>query len=102
MTDLKDISGDEFINKILAGERDFRRIRLPSGFNVDSHPRSAELKNYLCNSLEDLRENSLNLIGSRFPNLQADDLYLTHVKASNSYFRGSTLANGGGYYVNFF
>ena len=47
MTELKQMSGDEFVTKILAGERDFRRIRLQQGYNFNSHEGFNELRDYI-------------------------------------------------------
>src|SRR3989344_575606 len=93
MTELKQMSGDEFVTKILAGERDFRRIRLQQGYNFNSHEGFNELRDYIAKFGDDLREHPLNLIGSALLNVKAKGLSFQHIKASASYFNESSFSN---------
>ena len=95
MTQLKQMSGDEFVTKLLAGERDFRRIKLEKGYDVSAHERYKELRHKLCQPIDDLKENPINLIQADLSYLHAPELNLPYTKAAGAKllcadFHGST------------
>ena len=84
------LEGVEFLEKILAGERDFVGIELPKGLLLASFfDAFREVRNYLENNLEDLRDNPIDLSESKIEYVRAKDLYLPYVKAENACFKGS-------------
>ena len=95
-----DISGDEFVKKILEGERDFRRINLTPGFNFSLHEGYEQLKHYLGENKEDLKENPLNLIEARLQDIIMK-LDFFDVIARGASFKGSDLSGSIYYGVDF-
>jgi len=79
VTQLIFVEGKEFIKKILSGERDFSGIKLEEGFDLCGDDSFDELQEYLrkCN----LKENPVNIEGSKLRRLDADGLYLPFVQA---------------------
>ena len=63
---LTDVNGDKFVAKLLAGERDFRRVKLQRGYNISAHERVEEFWANLGtdDNQKDLKENPINLIGA--------------------------------------
>ena len=78
------MKGDEFVAKLLAGERDFRRIKLEKGYDLSAHERYGELQKFFCNSQEDLKENPLNIIQADCSYVTAPKLCLPYTKASGA------------------
>tara|TARA_Y100000034_G_C6771149_1_gene344037 strand:+ start:134 stop:565 length:432 start_codon:yes stop_codon:yes gene_type:complete len=82
------LSGDEFIEKILAGERDFKRIMLPEGCDLT--------KNESYSTLTRPLEGRIELVGSTLAGIQAPEIYLSnanlsHVDLSHSDLHGANL-----------
>jgi len=84
MADLTPMKGDEFVAKLLAGERDFRRIKLEEGCDLSAHERYDALRAFLVNAQGDLKENPVKLIGADLSFLTAPNLYLPYTKAAGT------------------
>jgi len=82
---LIDMSGEEFVKKIMSGEKDFSNIELEQDFDLSGHEGFDELQTYLKNSK--LEENPLIVKNSKFRQLDADGLYLPFLKADNANFK---------------
>jgi len=76
------MSGDEFIYKALAGERDFRGIYLPN-FNLDAHDGHKELQSYF-EKQDFSKKITIDISGSNLEGLVASNLYLPYVKANGT------------------
>jgi len=79
-TQLIFVKGKEFIKKILSGERDFSGIELEEGFDLCGDDSFGELQEYLKKC--DLKENPINIKGSKLRHLDADGLHLPFVQAN--------------------
>ena len=79
-TQLIFVKGKEFIKKILSGERSFSGIELEEGFYLCGDDSFDELQEYLKKC--DLKENPINIKGSKLRHLDADGLYLPFVRAN--------------------
>ena len=77
MAQLKPMTGDEFVRKILAGEKDFSLIDLLD-FDLSSHEGFEELQRYL--KAQKLIENPLIISYSRFNRLKAKRLYAPYTR----------------------
>jgi len=73
------VKGNEFIKKILSGERDFSGIELEEGFDLCGDDSFGELQGYLKKC--DLKKNPINIGGSKLRRLDADGIYLPFVRA---------------------
>ena len=101
MTALKQMGGEEFIKKILAGERDFSEIELELQFDLSGNESFDALQEYL--KTQDLKTNPLDISHSYLAQIKARNLYFPYVKAKRTYLgradlRGANLwkANLGG------
>ena len=83
------MKGEEFVQKILSGERDFSNIELKQDFNLCGYEKFEEMQNYLENT--NLEENPVILENSSFRRLDADELYLPFLKANNASFKHAAL-----------
>lgn len=104
------VKGEEFIEKILDGERDFRRIRLEEGFDLSQHPHFNRLQNYIRKEAglaiwalsepeprrpkepNRLKESPINLSNSELRHLIAKGLYLPYTISFNTDFSHSDLS----------
>ena len=84
------MTGEEFVEKILAGVRDFSGINLEKKFYLDEHKRFQEMQDYL--KRQDLGKNPIIINDSAFMHLQAQDLYLPFVRGSEADLSGADLA----------
>lgn len=97
-----EMNGDEFVRKVLSGERDFRQIQLEKGYELPVQ----ELNAYL--EKQDLMSNPLDLSYSKIGYARARNLYMPYLQAPGaeiwscdfsgadfreSYFEGSDLWN---------
>ena len=94
---LKKMTAEEFVKKVLAGERDFSCISL-SGQNLNRYEGFWEMQDYLkrCHFSEDeanLGKNPIILTGSVLIGVYAHGLYLPYVKAEGADFTGSYFDN---------
>lgn len=81
------LTEDEFVNKLLAGGRDFSNTRAETkngGFDLSGHERIEELNNYL--KSQPLRENPVILNNSEFAYVRAKGIYLPYTQAKNADF----------------
>ncbi len=85
---LTQVSGNELVEKILVGERDFSGIRC-EGFDLAGHERFKELNQYLKD--QDLKENPVIITGSSLVRIHAPRLYLLNVKGEGAYLAGANL-----------
>lgn len=89
---LKQITGEEFIKKVLDGEKDFSRIKLlESGANLNACVGFRELVTYL--PLGGYKDNPLNISYSDFRGITAPRLWLPGVHGTGVDFRGANLQN---------
>ncbi len=75
------VKGEEFIKKIISGERNFFNIELEEGFDLCGHENFNEMQDCLKNG--DLKNSPLILNGSKLRNLDADGIYLSFLEAKN-------------------
>lgn len=92
------MTGDEFKNKVLTGERDFSRIELPIGTVLSDGLGLGEFGHYLLDQEEDLRIIPLNLRGSKLERITAIRLnlpnaHLEKVSLCYSCLQGINLGN---------
>ncbi|MEM1536099.1 MAG: pentapeptide repeat-containing protein, partial [Candidatus Pacearchaeota archaeon] len=87
------MTGEEFIKKILAGEKDFDGIKLEEGFNLSGHEGFNELQSYLKERgfWDGVEDNPLIISNSKFSYLIAKGLFLPFVEGRNSCFEGANL-----------
>jgi uncharacterized protein YjbI with pentapeptide repeats len=71
---LKQLTGNEFITKILSGERDFSGVKLEKGFDFNAHDGFDEMQNHL--SGQPLQDSPVIINGSDFSYVKARGLYL--------------------------
>ena len=90
---LKRLTGDEFVRKVLSGERDFKQIRLGSEFDLSGHDGYESLQTYLKDNEQMLRLNPVNISESQATNLIAVGLHLPYVLGFNTDLRGSDLSH---------
>jgi hypothetical protein len=85
----KSMDGVEFLMKVLSGERDLRRVNLEVGFDLSWHEGYEELQAYL--RAANLAEEPLNVSGSTFHQLRADEIYLPNLVAIGTNFNAAHL-----------
>jgi uncharacterized protein YjbI with pentapeptide repeats len=83
------IKGDEFIRKLLSGERDFSRMDLEPGFDLCGHSAFDELQEYLKKC--DLKREPVNIEGARLRHIDADGLYFPFVHANGADLKHAAL-----------
>ena len=96
------VSGDEFVRKLLEGERDFRNIRIPAGFDLRGHDAFGELNSYFRERYKGGIRNfnhsdRVDISGSKILSMNANHLYMPYLNArrsnlSLSEFHGSYLS----------
>ncbi|MBI2004036.1 pentapeptide repeat-containing protein [Candidatus Pacearchaeota archaeon] len=84
---LTKVSGEEFIVKLLGGERDFSKIFLEERFDLSGHGSFQELKTYL--KTQDLQKTPVDISNSQFRYLRARELYLPFTVGRNVNLRGA-------------
>jgi uncharacterized protein YjbI with pentapeptide repeats len=95
------MKGEEFIKKILEGERDFRSIKLEEGFCLSEHTYFKILYNYILKEAgistqgaNHFKEDPLDISNSEFRYLVAKGLYLPYAKGFNADFSYADLSDG--------
>jgi len=83
------LSGKEFVEKVLAGERDFSFVRLEPGFDPESHEQYDAFKSALAEAASD--GDHLTLTGAAFRSIGADGLTLRSMEARGASFKAATL-----------
>ena len=73
-----DMKGEEFARKILDGERNLPRIRIPTGFDLSGHDIFPELQDYL--KKQDMQSHPLVLDNSQLIGIKAQGIYLPYVQ----------------------
>lgn len=92
---LKQMTGEEFVKKILAGERDFSGIELEEGYRLSYYEGFGEMQEYLRG--QDLKKNPISIsdskIGSddKFRCFIADGLYCPFISAMNANLENACL-----------
>ncbi len=76
------MDGDELVRKLLDGERSFRGIVIPDGYNMKDHEGYGEVLAYLRSA--DLEQNPVNIEGSRLYGLRAHKLFLPYICATGA------------------
>ena len=97
------LTGNEFIAKILQGERDFDWIELQEGFNLSGHERFEELQAYLKKNIVSI-DTSLRLESSKLGGLNALGIHLPYLTAKNVYLYDANLSGAnlqGSYLIQF-
>lgn len=84
------VQGNHFICAILSGQRDFSGIHLQENFNLDKHPRSAELRAYLKDT--NLEENPIILNRACLNGIIATNFNLCFLEAEGIDCAGANLA----------
>ncbi len=79
------VQGEEFITKLLNGERDFSNIRLEPYFNLSGNDYFENLQEYLKQS--NLKETPVILEHADLKGLDADGLHLPYLKANEANFK---------------
>jgi len=82
------MKGQEFVQTILSGERDFSNIELEQDFDLSGYEGFDELQAYLKDA--SLEEKPLIVENSKFRQLDADGIYLPFLKADNANFKHGT------------
>jgi uncharacterized protein YjbI with pentapeptide repeats len=85
------MKGEEFIKKILAGERDFSGIKLEEGFDLSGHESYAELQGYLRKAQESFKESPIILDNSELRHIKANELYLPFVRGREANLKEADL-----------
>ena len=83
------IKGEEFVRKILAGERDFSGITLEKFFDLAGHEGFGDMQEYLRKT--DLQTSPLILDDSELQYIKARGLYLPFVRGKEANLRGADL-----------
>ena len=86
---LTKVSGEEFIVKLLSGERNFSKIFLEERFDLSGHSAFQELKMYL--EAQNLQEEPVDISNSQLQYVKARGLYLPFTVGRNANFRGAIL-----------
>jgi uncharacterized protein YjbI with pentapeptide repeats len=89
VTTLKEMSGEEFVKKLLSGERDFSGVKLEQGFDLGGCEGFGEVQAYLKG--QRLRDSPVIISGSDFSYIKAAGLYLPFVRAQRANLYGSFL-----------
>lgn len=77
------ITGEELVRKILSGERDFRRIKLPPKTNLSAVENYKEMNEYLKKiSRKEHKRNCLNLRNACLKGLKAPEIWVPHAEFS--------------------
>jgi uncharacterized protein YjbI with pentapeptide repeats len=111
VSELTNMKGEEFVTKILSGERDFRNIRLEEGFDLTGHARYREVYKYLmkeaamepCSDMPGyvsrssnlplcLKESPIDISNSELRYFKAGGLYLSWTKGINTDLSYSNLS----------
>jgi len=82
------MKGEEFVQKILSGERDFSNIELEHDFDLSGHEGFDDLQSYLKNA--NLEEKPIMVQNSKFRQLDADGIHLPFLKANSANFKHAT------------
>jgi len=83
------MEGEEFVRKVLAGERNFKGITLPKCFDLNECKNFPEVQAYLRS--QNLEENPLYLSHIEWERVKAKGLYLPFVIALQADLRGANL-----------
>lgn len=86
---LKQMKGDEFVAKLLAGERDFRRIKLEEGYKGPVGDGYSKLNTYFHENTNDFIENPLKLFNADFSHVFFGGFNFSHAKAREVKFEKS-------------
>ena len=89
MAALKQMSGEEFVRRVLGGERDFSGIELEEGFDLSGYDGFGEMQDYL--GWHDLFMNPVLINGSKFYRVKAQGLYLPYAKGRKAVLAGADL-----------
>jgi len=83
------IEGQEFVRKVLDGERDFSNVRLEPHFGLSGDDSFATLQEYLKHA--DLQKAPLIVEKADLTGLDADGLYLPYLRANGASFKHATM-----------
>jgi len=83
------MSGQEFVQKLLEGEREFPGVVLEPYFNLSGNEQFAVLQEHL--RTMDLENSPINLEGADLTGIDADGLHLPFVKANGACFKHAIL-----------
>ena len=88
-TQLKQMTGEEFVIKVLEGETSYRGVTFEPGFNLSGHEGYSGLLTYLIG--HNHRIDSFDLSGARWKRVNADGLYLPFANCEGADLRESSL-----------
>ena len=88
---LKNMSVDEFVTKLMSGERYFAGIRLPEGANLAGHGGYGALLEYL-NAANFSEQDHVVLDGSELNGLKAQKVYLPFLRGKEANLGGAYLS----------
>jgi len=86
----RQMTGADFVGRLLTGERDFSNIELEEGFDLSGHGLFERLRRYL--EQQDLQNNPVVISHSKLRYLNAEGLHLAFVKAVNANLEGAHFA----------
>jgi len=86
---LKKMEGEEFVRKVLDGERNFKNISLEEGFDLSGYEGFSEMNDYL--KKQNLKDSPLDITNSEFKFVKASGLYLPFVKGRKANLEDANL-----------
>ena len=86
---LVQMTGDEFVKKVLAGERDFSRIVMPEGTDLMRSPDYKRMNSFFVYNHASLKGHPINLNESELRGIKAEGLRMPHLLARNARFTNS-------------
>jgi uncharacterized protein YjbI with pentapeptide repeats len=93
MNTLTNVSGKEFVENVLAGERDFRNIALPPYLGLPSIEGYDEMRDYL--AAQDFSKDPVDIRGADMTGLQAGILLLPGLKGTGANLHGAVFIGQG-------
>ena len=93
-TTLTYMKGEEFVRKVVEGERDFSGIELEKGLDLHNVEGYSEMHEYLFRQdyeKKDLKQNPIRINGSSFMYINANSLHMPYLIAEGANLRGTRL-----------
>jgi uncharacterized protein YjbI with pentapeptide repeats len=80
------ISGNDFIKKIIDGEKDFKKVSLPKGYSLEEHEGYSEAVEYMKGAGTETEPYDFS--EAKFDGVIASGIHIPHMKAQKSIFTG--------------